>query len=338
MMTGPTPTPTQADATPIVAVLAPLPGTLDLPEALVRVLDGPLAALPGPARRPHALRTAAGATVLVPMFSDRVDAEMLDAAGPLLRGVCAYAVGYDNIDLPACAARGVCVTNTPDAVTEGTANLALGLLLACTRRIVAADRFVRSGRFEREGNGFPTGWMGQDLTGRTLCIVGAGRIGLALAHRCRALGMRTTYVARTRHLEFELAPIAAQRVDLDSGLREADVVSLHTPLSPQTRHLIAAPQLAAMKPTAVLLNTARGPVVDEEALVAALQRGTIAAAGLDVFEHEPRVHPGLLALDNAVLTPHIGSAEDRWRREMTAIVGANARAIIAGLRPPNAVA
>ncbi|MBY0308489.1 MAG: D-glycerate dehydrogenase [Phycisphaerales bacterium] len=330
-------------APPVVAVTAPLPGMDDgafsvsaaagMPVTL-RVMERP--AGPGPSRD-DLLRFVAGASVVACMFTERVDAELLEAAGPGLKGVCAFAVGVDNIDLRACADRSVLVTNTPDAVTEGTANLALGLLLACTRRIVAADAFVRAGRFEREGNGFPSGWMGVHLWGRTLCIVGAGRIGYAVARRAAAFGMRVTYVARSGHLDFEASPLEARRVTLDEGLATADAVSLHTPFTPQTRHLIGARELALMKPTSVLVNTARGPVVDEQALVDALTRRAIWGAGLDVFEREPAVHPGLLTLDNCVLTPHIGSAEGFWRRRMTEMVRDNAAAIVAGRTPPNLV-
>ncbi|MDP1660311.1 MAG: D-glycerate dehydrogenase [Phycisphaerales bacterium] len=329
-------TSTQRDR-PIVAATAPLPGIDDgafaLDAADVRVLDRAQ-----PPTRQALLEFVTGAAVVVCVFTDAIDDELLDAAGPGLKGVCAFAVGVDNIDLDACRRRGIAVTNTPDAVTEGTANLTWGLILACTRRIVAADAFVRTGRFEKEGNGFPTGWMGVHLSGQTLCIVGAGRIGLAVARRAAAFGMRVTYVARTAHPEFA-SPAAgsAQRVTLEQGLSTADVVSVHTPLTPQTRALIGARELALMKPTAVLVNTARGPVIDEAALADALQRRAIWGAGLDVFQNEPAVHPALLKLDNTVLTPHIGSAEGFWRRRMTEMVRDNTQSILNGLTPPNLV-
>jgi lactate dehydrogenase-like 2-hydroxyacid dehydrogenase len=282
----------------------------------------------------------AGASAVITMFHDRVDAEFLEAAassGVPLRGVCNFAVGYDNIDVDACRARGVWVSNTPDAVTEGTANLAWALLLAAGRRLVEADRFVRSGRWAREGNGFPAGWCGVHLTGQTLLIVGAGRIGRAVALRGTAFGMRVEYVARRRHLEFEQAPLAARRVDLDEALPRADAVSIHVPLTPQTRGLIDARRLGLMKPTAVLVNTARGPIIDEGALAEALASRRIWGAGLDVFEREPEVHPGLLTLDNVVLSPHIGSAEGYWREEMTRLACESAAAAAHGRRPPNCV-
>ncbi len=287
--------------------------------------------------RAQLLEFIGGAAAVISMFHDRVDAEFLRAAGPQLKGVCNFAVGFDNIDLDACRARGVTVTNTPDAVTEGTANIAWALLLAAARRLCEADRFVRSGRFEREGNVFPTGWLGVHLTGQTILIVGAGRIGRAVAMRAHAFGMRVLYTARTRHLDFEQAPLAARKVELDDGLRESDFVSVHTPLTPETRHLIDSRRIGLMKPTAVLVNTSRGPTVDEGALAAALAEKRIWGAGLDVFEHEPKVHPGLLTLDNVVLAPHIGSAERYWREEMTRMACENAAAVVAGTAAPNRI-
>lgn len=288
--------------------------------------------------RAELLAFVRGASVVVTMFHDRVDDEFLDSCGPRLKGVCNFAVGVDNIDLAACHRRGVVVTNTPDAVTEGTANIALGLMLAVARRIAEGDRFCRSGRFEREGNTFPTGWCGMHFAGQRLLIVGAGRIGRAVAMRGAALGMRVEYVARSQHMDFEQAPIVAQRTELDEGLQRADIVSIHTPLARDTRHLIDARRIALMKPTAILVNTSRGPTVDEAALAAALRAGRLYGAGLDVFEHEPRIHPDLLALDNVVMTPHIGSAELYWREQMTRMVCDNAAAILQGRRPPNHVA
>jgi glyoxylate reductase len=287
--------------------------------------------------RAQLLEFVRGADVVVSMFHDRVDAEFLRAAGPQLKGVCNFAVGIDNFDLAACREAKVQVTNTPDAVTEGTANIAWALLLAVARRVSEGDRFVRAGEFEKQGNIFPTGWLGMHLTGQTMLIVGAGRIGRAVAMRAQAFGMRVMYTARSRHLDFEQAPLAAERVELEEGLRRADVVSLHTPLTPETRHLINSSRLAMMKRTAILINTARGPVVDEGALAAALKSRTIWGAGLDVFEQEPKVHPGLMALENVVMTPHIGSGERYWREEMTRMVCDNAGAILAGKRPPNLV-
>lgn len=317
---------------PLVAITRAVPGTPEVAGARIKVArDNP------PLTRAELLDFVRGAAAVMSMFHDRVDAEFLNAAGPQLKGVANFAVGVDNIDLAECARRGVPVSNTPDAVTEGTANMAWGLLLAAARRIGEGDRFCRAGRFETEGNIFPTGWLGQHLTGRTLLIVGAGRIGKAVALRGLAFGMRIAYASRSRHMDFELAPLAAQRVELDAGLAAADVVSVHTPLTPHTRHIINAPRLAMMKPTAILINTSRGPTVDEAALAAALRARRIWAAGLDVFEQEPKIHPDLLTLDNVVMTPHIGSAEIYWREQMTRMACENAAAMLAGQAPPNLV-
>ncbi|MFI4882619.1 MAG: 2-hydroxyacid dehydrogenase [Phycisphaerales bacterium JB064] len=314
-----------------VLVTRAMPGGFDVGGAGVRVLgDG----LPD---RQAVLEALPGASVLVSMFTDKVDAEMLEAAGGSLRGVCQYAVGTDNIDFKACRDAGVVVTNTPDAVTEGTADLAWALLLAVARRVVEADEYARSEAYPGNGPLGMSDFLGADLTGRTLLIVGAGRIGRAMALRSLGWGMRVLYTARSRKWDMELAPLAAERVELDEGLARADVVSVHTPLTEQTRRLIDKRRLGLMKPNAILINTARGPVVDEAALVEALQDGTIWGAGLDVFEREPVVHPGLIAAKNAVLTPHIGSAERRYREMMTAMVAQNVRAILAGEEPPNRV-
>lgn len=288
--------------------------------------------------RADLLAAVRGAGVVVTMFSDRVDAEFLDAAGEGLKGVCNFAVGFENIDLAECRRRGVQVTNTPHAVTEGTADMAWLLIMATARRLVEADRYARSGEWARRGPLSMADFMGLDLTGRTLLIVGAGRIGYATALRSLGWGMRVLYVARSRHWEFELAPVAARRVNLEEGLRAADVVSVHTPLTPETRHLINRERLGLMKETAILVNTARGPVVDEAALADALKAGKLWGAGLDVFEREPEIHPELVKLDKVVMAPHIGSAERRYREMMCDMVGANAAAILAGEEPPNRVA
>lgn len=319
-------------AAPIIAVARALPGRFEVPGAEAKVAGE--AALP----RQRLLEFVRGAAVLVTWVSEKVDAAVLDAAGPSLKAVCNFAVGTDNIDLAECRRRGVLVTNTPDAVTEGTADMAWALLLAVARRLIPADRFARSPEYAQRGPLGPTEFLGTDLTGRTLLIVGAGRIGRAVALRSIGWGMRVLYVARSRHWDFELAPLAARRVTLEEGLREADVVSVHTPLTPETRHLIDARAIGLMKPTAILINTARGPVVDEAALVDALREGRLYGAGLDVFEREPVVHPGLIGLENVVLTPHIGSAAARFREAMTEMVRANAAAVLEGRTPPNLVA
>ncbi|MFG0327397.1 MAG: 2-hydroxyacid dehydrogenase [Phycisphaerales bacterium JB037] len=315
----------------LVVVTRRVPGEVRIEGAEVR--QGPDDAM----SRAALLEHVRGAAIIVSMYNDGIDDELLDAAGDQLRGICQFAVGVNNIDFDACKRRGVIVTNTPDAVTEGTADLAWSLVLAVARRVAEGDRFVRSGAYERRGVLGMAEFMGVDLTGRTLHIVGAGRIGFATAMRSIGWGMKVIYTARKRHWDFELAPLAAERVSLEEGLARADVVSLHTPLTPETKHLINAERLRLMKPNAILVNTARGPVVHEAALVEALRAKRIYGAGLDVYEFEPKVDDGLKELDNCVLTPHIGSAEERYRVMMTEMVCANASAILAGRDAPNRV-
>lgn len=317
---------------PVIAITRAVAGDTRVPGAEVRMRGEAMAS------REELLSFVRGSTAVVTMYTDTADDAFLDAAGPQLRGVCNYAVGFENIDLGACRRRGVAVTNTPHVVTEGTADLAWTLLLGVARGVVAADRYARSPAYPAGGPLAMNQMMGLDLTGRTLLIVGAGRIGFAVAARSIGWGMEVLYVARERHREFELAPLAARRVTLEEGLALADAVSVHTPLTPQTRHLINAQRLALMKPTAILINTSRGPVVEEAALAAALKAGRLYGAGLDVYEHEPRIHPDLLPLDNVVLTPHIGSSSRRYRLEMTAMALENAGAIVEGREPPNRIA
>lgn len=314
-----------------IAVSRQIPGELVVPNATVRVLGDEYP------DRADLLAFVEGAHIIVTMYTEKVDSELLDAAGPQLKGVCNFAVGVNNIDFAECAKRGIKVSNTPDAVTEGTADLAWLLTLAVARRLIEADQYARSSTYPERGALGMAEFMGLDLTGRTLLIVGAGRIGFATAMRARAWGMRVLYVARSRHWDFELAPLAAERVSLADGLRAADVVSVHTPLTPETTHLMDEAHLKMMKPSAILVNTSRGPVVDEAALARALHDGRLWGAGLDVFEREPEIHPDILTAPNTVLTPHIGSAEKRFRELMTAMVGDNATAILAGRTPPNEV-
>lgn len=313
---------------PLVCVSRVLPSTFDVPGAEVRF--GPTH---GVMSRDELCAFVKGADAIVTWFCDRITDEVMAAAGPQLKILANYAVGYENIDLVAAKKRGLIVTNTPDAVTEGTADMAWALLLAVARKLVAADRFVRSGEWVTHGILGPSQMIGASIAGRTLLIVGAGRIGRATALRSLGWGMRVLYHARSRKPEWEFAPLNARRVELDDGLREADVVSIHTPLNEGTRHLIEARRLSLMKRTAILINTSRGPVVDEAALADALGRGAIAGAGLDVFEQEPRVHPALASLENVVMAPHIGSATVDSRRMMTELCAANIRSVLGGGPP-----
>jgi glyoxylate reductase len=265
--------------------------------------------------------TSVGVEGIVAMLTVRIDDAYLDAVGPELRVVANYAVGVDNVDLDAARRRGVVVTNTPDVLTAATAELAMALLLALVRRVAEGDRFVR----RRDEWRFSLEFMlGTGLAGKTLLVVGPGRIGRATGRLAEAFGMHIVFAGRSD----ALAPLLA----------DADVVSVHCPSTPETRHLVDAAALASMKPTAVLVNTARGPIVDEGALVDALRAGTIAGAALDVYEREPEVHEGLLELDNVVLTPHLGSATRDVRVAMGMLCVEGLRAVLLEDRiPANAV-
>ena len=271
-----------------------------------------------------------GADAVVTLLHDRVDAAFLDAAGPGLRVVANVAVGYDNVDVSACAAHGVACTNTPGVLTDATADIAFALILASTRRLGEAERMVRAGGTWSWSMFF---MLGSGLQGKTLGIVGLGQIGTATARRARAFGMRIAYTGRRRADAALEAELEATRLDLDELLATADVVSIHCPLSDATRHLIDARRLSLMKPTAYLVNCARGPIVDEAALAQALRDGTIAGAGLDVFEHEPAIEPALLELENVVLLPHLGSATIETRTAMGVLAAQNVVAVLAG-KPP----
>ncbi|TDL44656.1 2-hydroxyacid dehydrogenase [Kocuria rosea] len=289
---------------------------------------------PEPIGREELLRRVAGADAVVSLLTERVDAELLDAAGPQLKVVANVAVGYDNIDVPACTERDVVATNTPGVLTDATADIAFGLILMATRRLGEGERLIRSGQAWKWGMFF---LLGSGLQGRTLGVVGMGGIGQATAHRAKAFGMEVVYQSRSECDPGIVAELGARRVELDELLSVSDVVSLHCPYGPATHHLIGAEQLAAMKDSAYLINTARGPIVDEAALAAALREGRIAGAGLDVFEHEPRVHPELLELDNVVLVPHLGSATVETRTAMAVLAADNVLAMLGGQRPPTPI-
>lgn len=274
------------------------------------------------------LRGASGAVTLL---TERIDAALLTAC-PRLYAVCNVAVGFDNIDLPAATAAGVLVTNTPGVLTDTTADFAFALLLAGARRVVEADRFTREGRWRTWDPGL---LLGTDVWGGTLGVVGMGLIGAAMARRARGFNMRVLYSSRTRHPEIE-AGLGVEPAELDVLLSASDFVSLHAPLTPETWHLIDARRLAQMKPSAVLINTARGALVDQAALYAALLAGRPAAAALDVAEVEPiPMDDPLLTLPNVVVAPHIGSASFATRAKMAGMAVDNLLAALAGERPPN---
>jgi len=264
-------------------------------------------------------------------LTDKVDAALL-AASPKLKAVANIAVGYNNIDVPACTARGVMATNTPGVLDETTADFAWALMLGAARRVTEAERYLREGRW--------TGWqlkqlLGVDVHHATLGIIGMGRIGQAIARRAQGFSMSVLYCNRSRLDAATERGLNARWVARDELLAAADFVVLMVPYSPATHHLIGAAELARMKPTAVLVNTARGGVVDDRALIEALRQRTIAAAGIDVFEGEPAFDRGFLALDNVVLAPHIASSSAATRRGMAMLAARNALCVLSGERPPN---
>src|SRR4029453_15095597 len=284
--------------------------------------------------RQELLRRVAGADAIVSLLTERIDAELLDAAGPPLKVVANVAVGYDNIDVPACTERGIIATNTPGVLTEATADIAFGLILMATRRLGEGERLIRSGQAWKWGMFF---LLGSSLQGKTLGVVGMGGIGQATARRAKAFGMEIVYQSRSEIAPAIAAELGARRVELDELLTISDVVSLHCPYGPTTHHLIGAEQLATMKESAYLVNTARGPIVDEAALASALREGQIAGAGLDVYEHEPRVHPELLELQNVTLVPHLGSATVETRTAMAVLAADNTLAVLKGEQPPTPI-
>ena len=285
----------------------------------------------GPPPRDVLLAALAGCHGVLTQLNDRMDGEVMDHA-PSLRVISNIAVGYDNIDVPAATARGILVTNTPGILTETTADFAFTLLLAAARRMIESDRFARSGQWKR--------WkldllLGTDAHHATIGIVGLGRIGQAMARRARGFAMPILYSSPRRAAPEIEQELAARHVPLETLLRESDFVSLHCPLKPDTRHLIGPAELALMKPTAILINTTRGPVVDEAALAEALRDRRILAAGLDVFEKEPEIHPGLIGLSNVVLAPHSGSGSRQTRLRMVEVASQNLFAALRGETPPN---
>jgi glyoxylate reductase len=287
-----------------------------------------------PIARDELLKRVAGADSIVSLLTEKIDAELLDAAGKQLRSVSNVAVGYNNIDVPACRERNVLVTNTPGVLTDATADIAMALILMSTRRLAEGERVIRAQQPWQWGMFY---MLGSSIQGSQLGIVGMGQIGAAVARRARAFGMTIAYTKRSP-LDAETAKeLNATHMELDELLTTSDVVSLHCPYSPETHHLMNASTIGKMKKSAYLINTARGPVVDEEALATALQQGKIAGAGLDVFEKEPTVHQALIGLDNAVLIPHLGSATVETRTAMANLAVTNALAVLSGETAPNLV-
>ena len=278
------------------------------------------------------LQAVKGRDGVLCLLTDRIDAEVFDAAGGT-KVFANMAVGYDNIDVPCATRRGIVITNTPGVLTDATSDFAWALLFSITRRVVEADKFTRAGKFVGWG---PLVLLGGDITGKTLGIIGAGRIGTVVALKSAGFKMKVLYADIRQNEELE-EKIGARRVSLEELLKKSDFVSIHVNLTPETRHLIGAPQLKLMKPSAYLINTSRGPVIDEAALAQALKEKRLAGAALDVYEEEPKVHPELMQLDNVVLAPHIASATIESRGKMALMAAENLVAVLRGERPKNCV-
>ena len=310
--------------------------TRRLPSAAMELLEKNFAVECNPQnrvlRREELLQLVRGRDGLLPLLTDRIDSEVMTAAGPQLKVIANYAVGFNNIDVPAATARKIAVTNTPGVLTDTTADLTLALILGVARRLVEADTYTRSGKYEGWA---PLLFLGADVHHKTLGLMGFGRIGYAVAKRARGFDLRVLY-HDTRRADPELErQIQAQYVDRDTLLREADFVSIHVPLTPETTRFMSTREFSLMKPTAFIVNTARGEVIDEEALVEALKKRQIGGAGLDVFEHEPAIHPALFSLDNVILLPHIGSGSVETRTKMGLMAAENLIAAFEGKIPPN---
>ena len=306
-----------------------------LPEAVMADIESTCEVVPNRADRPmpreEILAQIEGQDGLLCMITDTVDPELLDRA-PGLKIVANYGVGFNNIDVAAATRRGIPVTNTPGVLTDATADITFALILAAGRRLVEGDRYTRAGRFRFWA---PFHFLGSEISGKTLGIIGMGRIGQAVARRAAGFNMSLLYTGRRRMPEDREREFNATYTDMETLLARSDFVSLHVPLNEETHHLIDAAALDRMRPEAFLINTSRGPVVDEAALCAALQNRAIQGAGLDVYEHEPAVTQGLLALDNVVLLPHVGSATIETRTKMARMAADNLLAGLAGQKPPN---
>jgi len=309
--------------------------TRRIPDAGIKLLEGhEVDVYEGSTPIPRKLlaEKVADAEALIPLLSDQIDAELMEAA-PKLKVIANYAVGYDNVDIDAATKRGIVVTNTPDVLTDATAELAWALLFAAARRIGEAERFTRAGRFSGWG---PMLLLGQGIRGKTLGVIGAGRIGTRFALGSRGFEMKVFYYDQERNETLE-QELGAKKVDISYLMHEADFVSIHLPLTQETKHLIDAHQLFRMKPTAVLINTSRGPIVDEKALVAALRAGKLAVAGLDVYEREPDISAEFFEMENVVLAPHIGSATHGARSAMAELCAYAVLKVFGGEMPSNIV-
>ena len=285
-----------------------------------------------PATHDELVNAVKNYAAVITMLNDPINADLIAQAGPDLKVICNYGVGFNNIDVKAANEKGIYVTNTPDVLNDATADTAFTLMFACARRVIEGDNIVRTSTFAWA----PKYMLGYDITGRTVGIIGAGRIGTNFGIKAaRGFNMKVLYYSRRTSLHLE--SVGAQRTSLEELLERSDFVSIHLPLTDSTRHLIGAKELAKMKPDGILINTSRGPVVDEKALADALTRRVIAGAGLDVYENEPEVEPALKTLQNVVLLPHIGTATFGTRKEMGFMVIRNIEAVFAGKEPPQMV-
>lgn len=283
-----------------------------------------------PMTRAELLVAVKGAEILITLLTEKVDAELLDAAGSQLRAVCNVAVGYNNIDVAACSTRNVRVTNTPGVLTDATADIAFGLILMVTRRLGEGERVIRSNDPWQWGMHY---MLGSGIQNRQLGIIGMGAIGIATARRAKVFGMKVAYYSRSKIDDKIANELGAKQMSFEELLATSDVVSVHCPSNDSTHHLIGAKQFRSMKKSAFFINTARGPIVNEQELVDALKAGDIAGAGLDVFEFEPKVNAGLLNLENVVLIPHLGSATAETRAAMATLAASNAVAIASSQTP-----
>jgi glyoxylate reductase len=277
-------------------------------------------------------RAVKGMDGVICMLSDGIDREVIDAA----QGVkifANYAVGFNNIDFKYAAEKGIAVTNTPDVLTNATADLAWALLFSVARRIVDSDRFTKEGKFK---GWTPTLFLGQDITGKTLGVIGAGRIGANFAKKAKGFDMKLLYNNRKPSKEFE-AETGAIYVDKETLFRDSDFISIHVPLTEETKHMIGKKEFGMMKKSAIVINTARGPVIDEKSLVEAIKQGTIWGAGLDVYENEPAIEEGLLGLENVILAPHVGSGTTETREKMVEMAGESILTVLKGEIPANCI-
>ncbi len=285
-----------------------------------------------PLSKQELIKKCKGKDAVLSMYNNPIDKAFIDQMDTV-KIFANYAVGYNNIDSEYAKNKGIIVTNTPDVLTDATSDLTIGLIFAVARRIPESDRCVRAGNFS---GWTPTWFLGQQISGKTLGILGAGRIGKAVAEKLKGFNLKVIYCNRKPNKEFEAAT-GGTYVDFDTLIRSSDILSIHLPLSDETRHIISVDELKKMKNSALLINASRGKVVDEQAVVEALQNNWIAGAGIDVYEDEPTVNPELLKLDNVVLTPHIGSSTQEAREQMTTICALNISAVLDGKKAPNQV-